>query len=440
MPAANISSPVAADLLIVLGMNGVSPVVPALRAGQRRGSARKGQHGTKCRGYRRKERRKEGPCGSGTATERRGYRRAEITGLPVVPALRAGQRLDGWRKEKVRADTIKLVAITLFFCLYAALTGRSEDATPLRIGHFPNITHAQALWARANPEQFEKDVGVKVEWTSFNAGPSAIEAMFSGAIDATFIGPNPAINGHLKSGGKVFAIVAGSASGGAALVVRADAGIAGDGDFNDKIIATPQLGNTQDGAARAWFKGKKYSLKEKGGTLTLLPLQNPDQLQMLKQKEIHGAWTIEPWVSRLVQEGSGKVYLEEKDLWPQGRYVTTHLIVSRKILQERPEVIRRLIAAHVGITQKLNGERVAVIPVLQAELKRETGKALSDAVMASAMKRVEFTWDPIQASLVKSAEAAHAAGFIKQTPDLAGIYDLTLLNGVLKEKNLPSVE
>jgi NitT/TauT family transport system substrate-binding protein len=263
--------------------------------------------------------------------------------------------------------------------------------------------------------------------------------MFADAIDATYIGPNPAINGHLKSGGKVFAIVAGSASGGAALVIRTDAGIDSDRDFDGKTIATPQLGNTQDVAARAWFKSKNHRLKEKGGSLILMPLQNPDQLQMFKQKEIHGAWTIEPWVSRLVHEGGGKVFLEEKDLWPAGRYVTTHLIVSRKFMREHPDTVRRLIAAHIAITQQLNGEGTKIGSILQAELKRETGAPLSDAVLESALKRVEFTWDPIRESLVQSAKAAHEAGFIKQSPNLEGIYDLTMLNTVLREHNLPPV-
>lgn len=315
----------------------------------------------------------------------------------------------------------------------------AAETPVLRLGHFPNITHAQALWARANQAQFEKDVGAKVEWTAFNAGPSAVEALFAGAIDATYVGPNPAINGHLKSRGKVFAIVAGSASGGAALVVRPDAGIKSDRDFGGKIIATPQLGNTQDVAARSWFKEKGYTLKDKGGNLTLVPLQNPDQLQMFKQKEIHGAWTIEPWVSRLVHEGGGTVFLEEKDLWPDGRYATTLLVVSRAFLERNPDVARRLVAAHVAITRRLQADKAAAMPILQAELKRETGKELSNAVISGAMARVEFTWDPLRASLLQSAQAAHVAGFIKEAPDLAGLYDLMILNTVLRDQSLPSV-
>src|SRR5205823_14144269 len=126
---------------------------------------------------------------------------------------------------------------------------RAQEINQLRIGHFPNLTHAQAVYARATG-QFEKAVGVPIKWTSFNAGPSAIEALFSDAVDITFVGPNPAINGYLKSKGTKFVIIAGAAGGGAGLVVRTNAGINSEADFNDKTIATPQLGNTQDVAAR----------------------------------------------------------------------------------------------------------------------------------------------------------------------------------------------
>ena len=83
---------------------------------------------------------------------------------------------------------------------------------------------------------FEKALGSKarIEWKSFNAGPSAIEALFAGAIDMTYIGPNPAISGYVRSNGEALRIVAGATSGGAALVVRNDSGIQKPEDFHGK--------------------------------------------------------------------------------------------------------------------------------------------------------------------------------------------------------------
>lgn len=314
----------------------------------------------------------------------------------------------------------------------------ADEAHEVRLGHFPNITHAQAIYARAGG-QFEQKLGVPIKWTSFNAGPTAIEAIFTDAIDATFVGPSPAINGYIRSKGEKFVIVAGGASGGSGLVVRKDAGIKTDKDFDGKTIATPQLGNTQDVAARTWFAERGYKLKEKGGRLTLLPLSNPDQLTLFQKKEIDGAWTVEPWLARLELEGGGEVFLDEKTLWPEGRYVTTHLIVSRKFLSGNPQLVRKLLEALVEVTQQINADKVAAARVLNAELKKETGKALPDAVIARALERVEFTWDPISSSLRRSADAAYKIGFLKASPDLIGIYSLRMLNDVLKDKQLPPV-
>jgi len=330
----------------------------------------------------------------------------------------------------------------LFLCVVGVSllseAGAAAEARALRLGHFPNITHGQAVYARAGG-QFEQKIGVPIKWTSFNAGPTAIEAIFADAVDATFVGPNPALNGFIRSRGEKFVIIAGGASGGSGLVVRTDAGISSDRDFSGKIIATPQLGNTQDVAARSWFAELGYKFRDKGGTLTLLPLSNPDQLTLFRKKEIHGAWTVEPWMSRLELEGGGKLFLDERQLWPDGRYVTTHLIMDKQFLANNPKLVKMLLTALVDVTQQINTDKAAAAQVLNAELKKETGKGLPDAVISKAMERVEFTWDPITSSLRKSAEAAHKIGFLKTVPDLHKIYALSLLNEVLSEKNLPSV-
>jgi len=323
--------------------------------------------------------------------------------------------------------------------VWPACNAFSEQARQIRIGHFPNITHAQAVYARATG-QFEKTTGVPIKWTAFNAGPSAIEAIFTDAIDLTFVGPNPAINGYLKSKGTKFVIIAGAASGGAGLVLRKDSGIVSEKDFGNKTISTPQLGNTQDVSARIWFAQKGYTLREKGGTLSLITLSNPDQLTMFRKRQIDGAWTVEPWVSRLEVEASGVLFLDEKTLWPEGRYVTTQIVINKNFLAGNRELVKKLIMAHIEVTQQIQTNTAAAIPILNAELKKETGKALAAEVIGKAMGRVEFTWDPISSSLFKSAQAAHDVGFIRKTPDLKGIYDLSLLQEILKEKSLPPVQ
>jgi NitT/TauT family transport system substrate-binding protein len=331
-----------------------------------------------------------------------------------------------------------LAHLLLVILLSGRAASADEEGKRLRLGYFPNLTHAQALYARATGAF--GDIGVRIQWTAFNAGPTAIESLFTDAVDATFVGPGPTINGYIRSKGEKFVVVAGSASGGAGLVVRTDAGIATAKDFGGKVIATPQLGNTQDVAARVWLAEEGYRLRERGGNVSLVPLSNADQLTMFKKRQIDGAWTVEPWLARLEVEGGGKVFLDEKALWPGGRYVTTHLVVNKAFLADNQDLIRRLIAALVEVTLRINSDRAAAIPIMNAQLKQETGKALPAEVIQKAMARIELTWDPICSSLKRSAEAAHRIGFLRTEPRLGGLYFLSLLNDVLKEKKLPPVE
>ncbi|HVY70072.1 MAG TPA: ABC transporter substrate-binding protein [Verrucomicrobiae bacterium] len=314
----------------------------------------------------------------------------------------------------------------------------AQEATTLRLGYFPNVTHAQALHARATGE-LDRSLGVPIKWTAFNAGPTAIESMLTDAVDATFIGPSPAINGYLKSRGEKVVVIAGCASGGAGLVVRTKSGIQGERDFADRVIATPQLGNTQDVAAREWFASHGYRLRDQGGNVTIIPLSNPDQLTMFKKRQIDAAWTVEPWLARLEVEGGGRVFLEEKSLAPDGQCLITLLVVNPAYLVRNKATVRKLLAGLVEITQRLNADKTAAATILNQQLKKETGKSLSPEVMEKAMRRVEFTWDPQSASLRRAAEAAHHIGFLRQPPALGGIYSLGLLNEVLREKNLPTV-
>jgi NitT/TauT family transport system substrate-binding protein len=336
------------------------------------------------------------------------------------------------------AASRKVLTCTLL--LAACGGGAAPKGAPvtLRLGHFPNVTHAQALLGRSSGE-LERTVGAPVRWALFNAGPSAVEALFASAVDAAYVGPNPAINGFIKSRGESFVIVAGAASGGAALVVRADASIASAADFHGKTVATPQLGNTQDVAARLWFAEHGLVSRDRGGDLTILPLANPDQLLMFTKREIHAAWTVEPWVSRLEQEGNGRVFLEEKALWPNGRYVTAVLVVRREFLRSHPDVVRGLLAAHIETTRQLNADRDLAAQALCAELKRETTKELPLAIVRSALARVEFSWEPLPAALDKAALDAYRVGYLSTRPDLSGIWELGPLQQVLNEKGLPAV-
>ena len=327
--------------------------------------------------------------------------------------------------------------------LFAACTLHGQQKpTVLRVGYFPNITHAHALVGRANG-QFEKAVGagVNVEWKAFNAGPSAIEALFANAIDLTYVGPNPTVAGYVRSQGQAVRVIAGAASGGASLVVRKDAGIRSAADFHGKKVATPQLGNTQDVALRSWMRANGLKSRGKGGDVQIIPISNPDQLTLFLKGQIDAAWAPEPWAARLVHEGGGRIFLDERDLWPDHQFVITNVIVSPKFLKEHPDVVKNFLRAHVELTEWINKNEAQAKQIMNQQLQKEVGKPLAPEVQDDAFSRMQVTYDPIRSSLLKSTDQAFDEGFLGRTkPDLSGLYDLTLLNEVLREKKARPVQ
>jgi NitT/TauT family transport system substrate-binding protein len=342
------------------------------------------------------------------------------------------------------AVSVVLVVGIMLFNASITHTAFAQQKT-LRLGYFPNINHAQGVIGIGDGS-FQKTLGdnVTLETFVFNAGPSVIESLLAGRLDASYIGPNPAINGYVVSDGQAVRVIAGATSAGAAFVVRNDSVINSVQDLGGKKFASPQLGNTQDVALRKYLIDNRFNTVESGGNVTVLPIANADILTTFLKKEIDGAWVPEPWATRLVNEGGGKILVDERDLWPpEGKFVTAHLIVSPEYLKENPEVIKRLLAAHTNETQWINEHKVEVPTAFNTQLEKLTGQNIPDDVLTEALTRLEFTNDPIKISLFQSANDAYDLGFLakgEERPDLTGIYDLTLLDQVLSEKGLPTIE
>jgi NitT/TauT family transport system substrate-binding protein len=290
---------------------------------------------------------------------------------------------------------------------------------------------------------FDKAMGsqVKVQWTSFNAGPAAIEALFGGAIDMAYVGPNPAINGYVRSNGEAVRVIAGAASGGASLVVRNDSGIQTAQDFHGKRVASPQFGNTQDVALRNWLKGLGMKTTDKGGDVQIIPMANPDQLTLFLKKELDAAWAPEPWATRLIHDGNGRLFLDERTLWPDGQFVIGLLVVNTKFLKSHPDLVKNWIRANVDLTDWINAHPLEAKKLLNQQIQAETGKALPQAVLDEAFTRMKVTYDPLHTAMMTAARQAFDDGFLgRQMPDLSGLYDLTLLNQVLTEKGRKAIQ
>ncbi len=352
-----------------------------------------------------------------------------------------------WHLWRPRSRTVEraafLAALPLILVLAGGCGGSFQpDQVRVRVGYFPNITHSQALVGVADGT-FRRALGEQAALESrvFNAGPSVIEALFAGQIDRAWIGPNPAINGYVRSGGEALRIIAGATSGGASLVVGANSGIRTAADFAGRRIASPQLGNTQDVALRRWLLQQGLRLREQGGTTQVVPVANPDILTLFQKNEIDGAWVPEPWAARLVHEAGGRLFLDERDLWPRGRFVTAHLIARTSFLQAHPDAVRRWLDAHVDLTRRFLSNPEAAKRAVNAEIERLTGKAFPNDVLDDAWGRMTVTWDPARESLRQSAQWAFQLGFLGEAaPRLDGIYDLRLLNEVLRAKGLPTID
>jgi NitT/TauT family transport system substrate-binding protein len=315
----------------------------------------------------------------------------------------------------------------------ATATAEAEPVT-LRLGYFPNVTHAPAI-VGVDSGAFAEALGpnVTLEVVHFNAGGEAIEALLSGAIDATFIGPNPAINGFAQSDGEALRIVAGTTSGGASLVVAE--GIDSPDDLDaDTTLASPALGNTQDVALRAWLAENGFATDTAGGgDVEVVNIENAEALTLFRDGELDGAWVPEPWATRLILEGGGHVLVDERDLWPDGEFVTTHLIVATGFLEEQPATVTGLLNGLVDTIDSINEDPAVAATATNDGIEAITQNRLADETIAGAFENLTFTVDPIASSLQGSADDAIAVGLLEEV-DLDGIYDLTLLNEILVER------
>jgi NitT/TauT family transport system substrate-binding protein len=318
---------------------------------------------------------------------------------------------------------------------------QTNDQKTLRIGYFPNINHAQAVIGLGRGD-FQKALGDNVEVTTqiFSAGPSAIESLFANQIDVAYIGPNPAINGYVQSNGEALRIISGAASGGAVFVVRNDSGINSAQDLANKKFSSPQLGNTQDVALRKYLLDNGYNTKENGGNVEVIPAKNADIVSLMIKKEIDGAWVPEPWGAKLIKEANAKVLVDERDLWPDRQFVTAHIIARTDYLESNPDVVKKLLEAHINETDWINDNPEEALQIFNTELDKITGKTIPEDEYREGISRIELTYNPLKESLFKSANDAFDIGFLGKTrPDLSEIYDLRILNGVLKERGLQEV-
>ena len=335
-----------------------------------------------------------------------------------------------------------LIALPLVLaaCSSPADAGGSAgaDEVTLRLGYFPNVTHASAIVGVENGI-FQDKLGSNVTLApqTFNAGGDVVTAIFGGGLDASYVGPNPALNAWGQSEGTAIKIISGATSGGAFLVVSPD--ITSPDQLAGKKLGSPQLGNTQDVALRAWLKEQGYATDlEGGGDVSILPQANADILTAFSTGDLDGAWVPEPWATRMIEEAGGHILVDERDLWPDGKFVTTHLMVTQEFLSAHPDVVKHLLEGQVAANEFVNESAAESQQIVATAIGELTGSELDPAILAAAWPNLEFTNDPIASSLVESAADAEDVGLLDPV-DLDGIYDLSMLNEVLSAQGMEEI-
>ena len=299
----------------------------------------------------------------------------------------------------------------------------AEEKTIVRFGHFPNVTHAQGVIAHALSRQgrgwFEERLGpgVVVQWYVYNAGPSAMEAIFAGSLDVTYVGQGPALNAHFRSNGEEIRILGGAANGGAALLIKPDGPIKAAADFRGKKIATPQLANTQDISCRAWLKEQGFKVTLTGGDVMVVPTANPDQLALFRSGGVDAVWTVEPWVTRLERDGGAKVFLEDT------KVITTWLAASVKFLREHRDLAAKMAAANRELTEWLRNHPDEAQKLLIEELKAETRTEFAPEAVAQAWQRIQFTTEVPRELIEKAVQDGKRAGFLKGSTDTSKLME-----------------
>jgi NitT/TauT family transport system substrate-binding protein len=317
----------------------------------------------------------------------------------------------------------RLLLVSALSWVAAHAPALAQQAATLRVGHFPNITHVQALVARAFERQgrpwFGEKLGpgVKIEWYVYNAGPSAMEAIFANSLDLAYVGPNPALNAYARSRGAEVRVIGGAVNGGSALVVQGDSTLAKPVDFKGKRIATPQFGNTQDVAARAWLVAGGLRITQTGGDAHVVPTSNPDQLSLFQSKQLDGVWTVEPWVSRLEAEAGGKVLVEEKEA------ITTILVSSAAFLAKNRDLAKRFVAAHRELTDWIRKNPDEAQRMAREELRASFRLDMSPELVAKAWSRMVITPDTTREAFQSFVESAQKVGFLRDTPDLSRLIE-----------------
>lgn len=310
-------------------------------------------------------------------------------------------------------------------------TGVLEE---IRLGYFPNLTHAQAVLGVASGDFAQAVAPVKFTTKVFNAGPSLIEALLVHEIDIGYVGPGPALTAFDKSQGEGIRIIAGAAANGVVIIARKGAGISQLSDLKGKRLATPQIGNTQDISARHYLR----SVLGEQNLQHVLPIPNAEQAAMMQRGEIDAAWSPEPWGARLMAEADGVLVGQEKDLWPDQRFTLAVVVTTPEFLVRHPDVVRKILGVHRNWTDRLSKNSQKYLPQLEQALLELSGRKLPAGVLADAIGRIVYTDEPMEQTLRSFAQWSYELEFFRQPLNLENLVDVSILRQLQHPSTRPA--
>lgn len=322
------------------------------------------------------------------------------------------------------------VAVAVAMIAFGTSASNSSPENTVRVAFFPNLGHSIAI-VGTEKGIFAEKLGNQtvIETRLFDSGPQVIESIFANEIDLAYVGPGPAINGFLKSDGKALKILAGAASGGVSLVIHPNSKIESVADFPGKRIAAPQIGNTQDISLRNYLFQNNLKPAEKGGSIYVINVLNPDIFTLFSKGELDAAWVPEPWATRLVQQLGGIRLFQEKDLWPDQKFSSTVLIVRSEFLEKHPDIVQKWVEAHVQTSDWINEHPAETKLIFNDFLKKKTGKTFPSEILNEAFSNLQITSDPIESSINTFAERANSLGYLgREGYSLEGIFYTEPLN------------
>lgn len=324
------------------------------------------------------------------------------------------------------------VAVAVAMIAFGTSASNSSPENTVRVAFFPNLGHSIAI-VGTEKGIFAEKLGNQtvIETRLFDSGPHVIESIFANEIDLAYVGPGPAINGFLKSDGKALKILAGAASGGVSLVIHPNSKIESVADFPGKRIAAPQIGNTQDISLRNYLYQNNLKPAEKGGSIYVINVVNPDIFTLFSKGELDAAWVPEPWATRLVQQLGGIRLFQEKDLWPDQKFSSTVLIVRSEFLEKHPDIVQKWVEAHVQTSDWINEHPAETKLIFNDFLKKKTGKTFPSEILNEAFSNLQITSDPIESSINTFAERANSIGYLgREGYSLEGIFYTEPLNSI----------